>query len=205
MARILVGIPCFRLAQQVQQCISSLSGVDVVAVDNAADQDVKNVLNGFEKITVIHSPTNEYCNGAWNRILEYGISEKYDIIGLGSSDAFLYSGWDAVLQNRATEYTDEIWLPQIGAPNAGVEYVQTGVAGFFSFWPLKAAELVYPIPHTLRHWFGDQYMFEKARASGWKITILNGLRAEHAWCSVTAANPDTYGVIEQDKIEWGRL
>jgi glycosyl transferase family 2 len=205
MARILVGIPCFRLADQVRQCLNSLTPADIVAVDNAADQDVKSVLGSFPNITVLHSPTNEYCNGGWNRILEYGLAREYDIIGLGSSDASLHPGWEPILQERTRDHNDEVWIPRIGKPFLGTEVCQGGVAGFFSFWPRKAAELVYPIPRQLKHWYGDQWCFERARAAGWKVTILNNLCAEHAWSAVTAANPETYAVIEQDKIEWGRL
>ena len=74
--------------------------------------------------------------------------------------------------------------------------------GFFSFWPRKAAELVYPIPTKLRHWFGDTFMFAKAKAAGYKVTILNTLPCHHSQSSVTASNPEAYAVIEEDKKVW---
>jgi len=210
MARILCGIPCFRLADQVLRCLLSLncSAVDVLAIDNAADADVKQVLGTFERsgrVGIIHSPTNEYCNGGWNRILEQGINKGYDLIGIGSSDVILGSGWHEVLVSRADAVTDEVWLPRIGEPSEGVEHVHGSVAGFFTFLPRKAAELVYPIPRGLKMWFGDEWMFSKVRAAGYKVTILNALKAQHEWSSVTASTPEAYEVIEQDKIEWQRL
>jgi hypothetical protein len=134
--------------------------------------------------------------------LEYGIAQNYDIIGLGSSDVILRSGWEAALLDRASNYSDEVWIPRIGDSVGPVEHVYGGVAGFFSFWPRAAAELVYPIPRELKHWYGDEYFFGKARENGWKITILNNLQATHAWSSVTAATPEAYAAIEQDKAAW---
>lgn len=206
--RTLVGIPCFRLPDQVGRCLGSLIGnsVDVLAIDNAADADVKRVLHHFgNRITTITSPSNEYCNGAWNRILKHGLDQGYDIIGIGSSDAILGPGWLAALQARAAVFSDEVWLPRIGEPSEGVEHVHGGVAGFFTFLPRRAAGIAYPIPSGLKMWFGDEIIYNRVRAAGFKVTILNTLKAQHEWSSVTAATPEAYTVIEQDKIEWKRL
>jgi hypothetical protein len=206
--RTLVGVPCFRISEQVNRCLISLvnTAADVLAIDNAADGDVKGVLHSLRnRIKVISSPTNEYCNGGWNRILKYGLDNGYDIIGLGSSDVILNSGWHEALQGRAAVVSDEVWLPRIGEPSNGVEHVYGGVAGFLTFLPRKAAEIVYPIPVGLKMWFGDEFMYGKVRAAGFKVTIINALKAQHEWSSVTAATPEAYAVIEQDKIEWHRL
>jgi hypothetical protein len=115
-----------------------------------------------------------------------------------------------VLKDRANNFANEVWIPKIG-PTVSVldfknaEHIEGGIAGYFSFLPRKAAEIVYPIPSGLKHWFGDQYMFEKLRANGWKITVLDSLRAQHEQSSVTASNPEAYKVIEQDKAYWREL
>lgn len=208
MVRILVGIPCFRVADAVRRCLTSLtcSTVDILAIDNAADQDVKNVLDSFEKISVIHSLTNEWCNGAWNRILEYGIAQEYDIIGLGSSDVTFTFGWEAILRDRFSQYKDEVWLPKVGRPSEGAERVRDEKPGFFSFWPLQAAKLVYPIPKELRQWFGDTYMFRKILSFGWHVTELKRLTSEHEQGLIMAANRvATASVIEQDKKAWQEM
>jgi hypothetical protein len=119
-------------------------------------------------------------------------------------------GWYDVLKDRANNFANEVWIPKIG-PTVSVldfknaEHIEGGIAGYFSFLPRKAAEIVYPIPSGLKHWFGDQYMFEKLRANGWKITVLDSLRAQHEQSSVTASNPEAYKVIEQDKAYWREL
>jgi hypothetical protein len=208
MARVLVGIPCFRLPEQVGRCLGSLihTPADILAVDNAADIDVKRVLQSFGgRIKIISSPNNEYCNGGWNRILKHGLDSGYDIIGLGSSDVTLGGGWYETLQSRAATFSDEVWLPRIGEPSEGVEYVYGGVAGFLTFLPRTAAAIAYPIPSGLRMWYGDEWIYNKVRSVGFRVTIINSLKAQHEWSSVTAVTPEAYAVIEQDKIEWQRL
>lgn len=211
MIKILVGIPCFRIADQVRRCISALekTPTDILAIDNNADRDVKDMLVSFgDRVKILSSPTNEYCNGAWNRILKWGLEGDYDIIALGSSDVELHSGWYEFITKRFETHKDEVWLPCIGEPNnKGVDDVEycDNVAGFFTFIPRPAAELFYPIPHVLKHWYGDVYMFGKIREKRWKVVVLKGMTAWHEWSSVTAANPESYKMIEQDKLEWQRL
>lgn len=204
---ILVGVPVFRVPELVERCIISLTDrpADVLIVDNAADWEVKQVIKRHaDKLKVITTETNTYCNGGWNLILEYGIRCGYDLIGLGSSDATLRPGWQEALQNRAAKVKDEVWIASLLQSNLEATMVES-TAGFFSFLPIEAAKLVYPIPVTLRHWFGDQYMFEKLRANGWKTMVLNTLQATHQQSAITCRTPEAYTVIEQDKLAWKEL
>ncbi len=204
---ILVGVPVFRIPELVERCIVSLTSTpaDVLVIDNAADWEVKQVIKRHDtKLKVITTDTNTYCNGGWNLILEYGLKYGYDIIGLGSSDATLKEGWQSALNNRAAAHKKEVWIASLTPSSAEVEKVES-VAGFFNFLPREAAELVYPIPVTLRHWFGDQYMFEKLRANGWDTVILNTLQATHQQSAITFRTPEAYTVIEQDKLAWKEL
>jgi len=204
---ILVGIPVFRVPELVEKSILSLVGptADVLVVDNASDWEVRQVIKRHkEKVKVIVSEHNTYCNGGWNLILQYGIDNGYDLIGLGSSDATLKPGWQQALRNRAEMVKDEVWVASLKDSNMEAEIV-TSTAGFFNFLPLAAAKLVYPIPVTLRHWFGDQYMFEKLRDNGWKTVVLNTLQATHQQSAITCRTPEAYTVIEQDKLAWKEL
>jgi GT2 family glycosyltransferase len=205
--KVLVGVPVFRVPDLVEKCIISLTEqpADVLVIDNASDWEVKQVIKRHaNKIQVIVSDTNTFCNGGWNLILEYGISHGFDIIGLGSSDAVLKYGWQDAVRNRANKASNEVWIASQVPSNEEVTKVES-VAGFFSFLPLAAAKLVYPIPNTIRHWFGDQYMFEKLRANGWNTVILNTLQAVHQQSAITYVTPEAYTVIEQDKLAWKEL
>lgn len=204
MAKVLVGIPAFRIPCIVRSSISSLvnTPADVVVVDNAADEDVKQVLRSFQpRIHVISNSENGYCNGAWNQIMEYGLSKDYDLIALGTGTTLRYGWYEGVCKRLNS--LNEVWLPSIG-PNQA-DKVAVNVAGFFTFMPRAAIELVYPIPRTLKHWFGDTYMFNKLQANGWTVKIMGDVHAEHDWGKVMISNPDTYPVIEQDKEAWRKL
>lgn len=206
---LLVGIPVFRLPQLVRRCLRSVVGHNamVLAIDNAADKDVKGLLadefNDSVKVEV--SPTNEYCNGAWNRIMRCGLDHGYDTIALGSSDAFLHPGWFAKLTHRVDTRTNEVWIPKIGAPTDEPDEVATNLGGYFTFMPSAAVELVYPIPASIRHWFGDQYMYEKLRRKGWRTMVMSDVTAHHQQSAITAATPEAYAVIEADKVAWKAL
>ena len=205
--KVLVGVPAFRVPELVERCILSLVGgpADVLVIDNAADWEVREVIKRHkEKLKSIRTEENTYCNGGWNRILEYGISQGYDIIGLGSSDATLKMGWQQALNSRAEKAKNEVWIASLVPFDEEITVVDS-IAGFFSFLPLEAAKLVYPIPHTLRHWFGDQYMFEKLRANSWRTVLLNTLQATHQQSAITVRTPEAYDVIEQDKLAWKEL
>jgi GT2 family glycosyltransferase len=208
--RTLVGIPVFRVPDLVRRCLASIIGTpaDIVVIDNASDSDVKQVLRGFKnKCKVITNDRNLYCNGAWNQILSEGIAGGYECIGIGSSDVEMHSGWYETLTKRLDNYSKEVLIPRVGSlvPNpdymAG-EVVTGGVAGYFTFLPREAAELVYPIPQQLRHWHGDEYIFGKLRSLGWKVVIMRDVTAWHEQSAITAVTPDAYKVIEQDIVSW---
>lgn len=204
--KVLVGVSVFRVPDLVGHCLNSLVGcpADVLVVDNAADQDVKQVVQSFSgRVKTIVNASNGFCNGGWNQIMKYGLENNYDVIGLGSSDATLLSGWYEVLVKRVEQFPKEICIPNT---SDGTETVYAeSCAGFFSFLPREAVDLVYPIPQGLQHWFGDQYIFEKLRSNGWKTAVVSDLKAQHQQSAITFRTPEAYTVIEQDKLAWRNL
>lgn len=207
--RVLVGVPVFRIPDLVKRCIDSVVGTpaDILVVDNAADLDVKDIVKSYgSRVMTIYNDKNRFCNGAWNQIMDYGYVNHYDIVGLGSSDAQLHTGWHTTLTDRAAQHTDEVWLPEIGEPGTGftpeAEHIAGGIAGYFSFLPKKAILPVYPIPLRLRHWYGDQHIFDTLRGLGWKVTVLRNMRAYHQQSAITAVTPEAYEAIRLDQIAW---
>lgn len=212
--RVLLGIPVFKLATTTARCLNSLvsQGADILIIDNNADPDVKAVISAFsDRAKVIVNEANEFCNKAWVQIMEYGVDNNYDLIGLGSSDITMPPGWYAPLIARAKRGLKEVLLPSVGvhlvADDAidNIEDVTGSVAGVISFLPLEATKLVYPIPETLRMWFGDQWNFELLKVLGWKITIMHNIKIHHEQSAVTAVTPGVYQVIEEDKLAWVEL
>ena len=208
MAKILIGLTVYRIPQIVINALDSVveSPVDIVVVDNDAEKAVKSVLQNYgTRIHVIRNETNLYCNGGWNQILGYGLQRDYDLIGFGS--AHFHPGWYETICKRFAEYPNEVWLPEIGEPAPSQNYhrathVAATSAGFFTFMPRAAVEKFYPIPSTLRQWFGDTYMYNRLESQGWRVMVLNDMRAYHQWSRVKDSNPIMPQVVEEDKREW---
>lgn len=208
--KVLVGIPVFRIKELVQRCLDSVIGTpsDVLVVDNASDEDVKDTISKYKVVTITNS-VNGFCNGAWNQILEYGLIHEYDVIALGSSDVKLHDGWFSAITNRFENYPKEVCLPSIGDPVNNpdfhkAEYANGGVPGYFTFLNRESAQKIYPIPKNLKHWFGDQHIFETLRSDGWKVAVLSEVRAYHNQSAITARTPEAYTAIEQDIKEWNK-
>src|SRR4029077_10288489 len=111
--KVLVGVSVFAVPDLVRSCLSSLTGTpaDVLVIDNGAPEDVKTAVSRYGVQTIFNAE-NGYCNGGWNQIMKYGLDNGYDIIGLGSSDVELFSGWYPILESRASRFSNEVWLPR---------------------------------------------------------------------------------------------
>lgn len=209
--KVLVGTPVFRLAGTVRNHLEPLAATpaDILVIDNAADQDVKQVVASFGiRFTVITNETNGYCNGAWNQILEYGLQHDYDVIGLGTSDVTLHPGWYDVVTKRMQEFPKEVLIPAEGPPVSNPSHLAVSFntpGWYFSFMPKEAAKLAYPIPRTVKHWYGDTYMYYRLTTNGFKIVLMDQARCYHQTSSITAVTPESYDVIGQDHIEWAKL
>lgn len=207
---MLVGIPVFRIPDSVRRCLESLMNTpaDILVIDNAADADVKDVLKKFEsRIKVITAPTNEFCNGGWNRIMKFGLEQGYDVIGLGSSDAMLHDGWYEAICSRFEKYEREILIPSVREPVSNpdfnkAQHVLGGIAGYYMFLSHNAAQEIYPIPERLKHWFGDTYILDSLRQRGWRVALLEEIGAYHEQSSVTSVTPEAYVAIDEDKKAW---
>lgn len=209
--KMLVGIPVFRIPDSVRRCLECLinTPADILVVDNASDADVKETIRRFgDRIKTIESPTNEFCNGGWNRIMQYGLENDYDVIVLGSSDAMLHPGWFGAVNNRFNHFQHEVLIPTVREPMQDPDYrkaqhISGGVAGYYMFLPREAVKEIYPIPRKLKHWYGDQYILDTLRQRGWSVALLEEVSAYHEQSSVTRVTPEAYVAIEEDKKAWG--
>lgn len=202
--KVLVGMPAYKLADVVETTIMSMlnTPADVLVVDNSNDESVKQVIRRYP-VSIISNDGNRGCNGAWNQILYYGIRNGYDIIGL-NTDAALLPGWYDKLIEYMSSHPKEVVLANTGRADTPTHLFEVSGAPL-SFYPREAAQIAYPIPPTLIHWFGDTYMFVKLRELGWRIMVLGPLRAQHDWSRITSASPEVSPIIPQDKAEWRKL
>lgn len=202
--KILVGMPAYKLPDVVNEVLHSMTGTPAQAlvVDNASNEDVKRVLRSYD-VPVITNTENLGCNGAWNQILGYGLRNGFDVIGL-NTDAALKPGWYESLVDWINSNPKTCVVTNVGKPETPTHLFEVSGSPL-TFLPREAAEIVYPIPQKLVHWFGDTYMFVKLRRLGWKMMVVGHIRADHRWSRITEVSPEVSPVIPQDKIEWKKL
>lgn len=215
--KTLVAIPFLFGAEHSKLCIESVinSGVDVLLIDNGAEQSVKNVLNFYHSRSNVHIISNHeniYVNPAWNQAMEFFLEMDYDQLVIMNSDLIMHPNWHEVLKNRLVEVPDEITLPVITDSSmqyATCEYqsgmeVSSGTAGVFISLNRKQVEIVYPIPKEIKVWFGDNWIFDLLRGIGCKTVIAPNLYAKH-YHNGSQSVGRVVGIseiIEQDKIVW---
>jgi len=209
--RLLYGIPAYRLQGHVGNCLFSTTSTpaDVLVIDNNADRSVKEEIARYPRAIVIRNAHNNYCNGAWNQILEYGIRNQYDVIALGT-DAMPHTGWYDTVNKRFSEFKKEVVSPiearQVLTPDHTVVHHEWPCGQIF-FLTLEAAKKVYPIPECLRHWFGDNYIFDKLAYLGWRMISLRDLTMDVQSQGAVTVSASQHGepigpVIEADKKAW---
>lgn len=218
--KILVAIPFLFGADHSKLCIESVvnSGVDVLLIDNGAEQSVKNVLNFYHSrpnIHIISNPENVFVNPAWNQAMEFFLAFDYDRLVIINSDLIMHPNWHEVLKNRLVEFPNEITLPIITdniLQYATCEYqsgmeVSSGTPGVFISLNRKHVEIVFPISAEIKIWFGDNWLYDSLRGLGFKTVIAPNLFAQHyhnGSQSVSKLNGISE-MIEQDKINWTNI
>jgi GT2 family glycosyltransferase len=107
--KYLVGIPCLYGAGHTKEAIESVvnkPGVDLLLIDNGAEQSVKEVLHSYSNrlnVKIIINPVNIYVNPAWNQILNHFLNNKYDYLLIMNSDLILHKDWKNILDAYLNE------------------------------------------------------------------------------------------------------
>lgn len=176
----------------------------MIIVDNGADAEVKAELCDPQIIF----PDNIWVNPAWNALMQYFLAGSWSTLIIASSDVILASQWLPVLRAWINSHPKTIFIPQEvtsldtlqeAAPTTS-EVVTGGTPGIFMVLPRKVVELVYPIPSDIKMWFGDEWIFTKAKNAGYEIRMLHGIPAYH-YGSLGYVEA-TYPQIELDKLAW---
>jgi hypothetical protein len=218
--KYLVGIPCLYGAGHTKEAIESVvnkPGVDLLLIDNGAEQSVKDVLHSYSNrlnVKIINNPVNIYVNPAWNQILNHFLNNKYDYLLIMNSDLILHKDWKNILDAYLNEYPNNIPIPYISTNKADLNRntdihssieVVAGTPGVLICLNKAHANLVYPIPGTLKVWFGDNWIYDGLRGVGYKTIIVNNLITYHSGSQNVSKAKGISEIIEQDKIEWEKL
>lgn len=218
--RFLIAIPFISGADHSRLAIESVIGQpyhDLLLIDNGADSQTKAVLNHYhsrENVHIISNPENVYVNPAWNQAMKYFICRKqYDGLILMNSDLILQDNWFVSLERFYNNEDNKKRIPvpiitqnprKYNQNDQTFEIIHGGISGVFIVLPREAVEVVYPIPEQIKVWFGDNWIYDLARAKGFETGVLKGLISHHWWGGSRSIGktPNVLQVIEQDKIEW---
>ncbi len=199
---ILASFPLYSHPDIANAALASLDGADTLVVCN--NPDLKATLTGKHVV----NKANNYCNGGWNQAMRYFLRRKeYDWLVLSSQDVILQSQWSERIPGRAKEvyvpsYSSSLELmPSHYAPE---RELRGGIAGACTLLPRAAVELIYPIPKTLKLWFGDEWMYGRLWKNGWKV-MQAPISAYHYGSLSIGDDPHAHAIIEGDKIAWEKV
>lgn len=200
--RILCGIPVLFNGDTCLKAFKSIiNEADLLIVDNGSEIDVKQAIKQiwyeYPNVKVIHNQENVYVNKAWSQIIEYFLNSQYDQLVIMNSDLIMSPGWSKYLEDGIS------CLPCDGELKTD-RIVFNGTMGIAIHLNKEMAKLVYPIPESIKIWFGDDWCFGKIRKAGFKTIIKANYIAQH-WHngSQTCQKLKNFQeIIAQDKLAW---
>ena len=201
--RILVGIPVIYCEECVQQCLDSLEGQDVsiFIIDNDATPAIKGMIQRYPKIV---NEKNVYVNPAWNQLMEIFLKSNYERLIILNSDMVLEKDVIQKIQNIDIDREKTIILPNVSDHHIseGVREIEWGFPGIMIVLTRKMAELVYPIPESLKLWFGDDWIYRRLIKHGYRLRVHYAIKARHSGSRSITSLKEASEIIEQDKINW---
>lgn len=217
--RILVAIPCLYNAPVCYEAINSVlnrRGIDVLLMDNGAEQDVKDVLEKFKEytnVTVLHEPTNIYVNPAWQKFIDYFLAHSaYDHLVIMNSDIFMNHDFHHIIKTIWHTFPEHCLVPNIVDRDQVKErmaldaymfqQLHSGIAGVFITLSRRQAKIISPLPAEIKIWFGDTYVYSILDSIGEMIVVPNNLLAHHVGSETVKRLPELQEVLDEDKVQW---
>jgi len=201
--RILVGIPVIYCEECVHQCLESLKGqdVEILIIDNDATPTIKEIIQSYPKIV---NEENIYVNPAWNQIMKTFLNSNYDKLIILNSDMILEKDVIEKIKRIDVDTDKTIILPNVSDHHIseGVREIDWGFPGIMIVLSRKMCELVYPIPESLKLWFGDDWIYKRLKKNGYNLRVHYNIKARHSGSRSIASLKEASEIIEQDKINW---
>jgi hypothetical protein len=167
-----------------------------------------------DNVHLIINPQNIYVNPAWNQIMDFALVNKYERCCIMNSDLVLHPDWLKVLNKVEKENPMTVPCPtwchvekfnEADTKNIQLINVDGGIPGVFLVLDQTLLEFVFPIPETLKIWFGDNWIFDLARQLGYQQCLVKGLYAHHYISQNVSRVTEAPEIIEQDKIQWNLI
>lgn len=173
-----IVLPTFNAPDYLEQTIASIfetteSDFELIVIDNAStDPRVKEILDTLEspqvEITKIMNVQNYYVNYSWNLGAKLA---KGEYVAILNSDIILSKGWDKPLIKILETHTiacplevkkneEKTFLQELHPMVKSVDPNMIQGACFM----FKKADVpkMFPIPFTLKHWCGDNWLADRA-------------------------------------------
>jgi GT2 family glycosyltransferase len=217
--KCLIGMPCLYGPGHTKEAIESIihkKDTTVLLIDNGAERSVKELISGYakrENVIVISNSENIYVNPAWNQIINHFLGSEFDCLVIMNSDLTLHDKWKEVI-DKHFESNNSIPVPIISNNKEALSQklqvgetieVFEGTPGVLIVLNKEQAKLIYPIPETIKVWFGDNWIYEGLRRAGHKTVVLTNLISYHSASQNVSRVEGISRIIEQDKIEWEKL
>jgi hypothetical protein len=203
MRKILVGIPVIYCDECVKLCLESLSSqaADLIIVDNDSTPEIKKMIKDLPTIV---NPKNVYVNPAWNQLMKYFLETDHDYLIILNSDMILENGAIDKIRNIDIDSEKTIVLPNVSDHHIseGILTIDWGFPGIMIVLTRKMVEIVYPIPNTLKLWFGDDWVFKRLKKNGYQLQIHYGIKAKHSGSRSISSLKEAESLIECDKVNW---
>jgi len=206
--KITIGIPVIYCASCVSHCIGNIKNQDVelLFVDNNSDMAIKQLIRPYRTIV---NPKNVYVNPAWNQLMAAFLESDRDLLIIMNSD--LYVKHDLISKLKLLPLDEEKIIVCLNLASEFVEAPRTvtkingGAAGVFLALTKAMVKLVYPIPDSIKLWFGDNWIYQRLQKHGYQLTIYSDLQAKHGSSASVSVLPEACEVIERDKVAWEAL
>ena len=206
--KILSAVPVLYSYFWTKLCLSRING-EVLIIDNDSQENIKELIEPYPRKIV--NAENIYVNPAWNQAMRYFMKTDFDLLAIISSDVAMMKNWESFVD---AYFDNQIMIPKILTIPAGDmkkrvtmsssnKLVTGDNPGVFILLTREMVEKVYPIPETLKIWFGDEWIFKILMNAGHEMRIYESLNCVHGNSrSVEGLGAHGQEVIKQDKKAW---
>ena len=203
--KLLTIVPVLSSPQWVERCLKQIQS-DLLVIDNGSGMEVKEVIKDYRKVV---NDKNIYVNPVWNQAFRIFLCSDYTHLAIISSDIIMMPGWEKFVKKHNRD--NIIMLPDTVKEHFKHSWTNKSHhiecwAGMFLFFDKKMVKICFPIPETVKIWFGDNWIQKKLERAGYVSTLFWDLHVIHGNSqSVRSLGKEGIDIIEQDKIEWQKL
>ena len=206
--KILSAVPVLYSYAWTKLCLSRIAG-EVLIIDNDSQENIKSLIEPYKRKIV--NAKNIYVNPAWNQAMRYFMKTDFDLLAIISSDVAMMKNWESFV---GAYFDNQIMIPKIlNIPaddmkervtmSSSNKLVNGGHPGAFILLSREMVEKVYPIPETLKIWFGDEWIFRILMNAGYQMRVYHYFNCVHGNSrSVEMLGAHGQDVIKQDKKAW---